>query len=62
MNHTKVVMIAERKERHLEAALVQSGAYLQAKHAAVETFGPLAVRHPQYHVPQRFDLHASSPR
>jgi len=59
-HHREVVMIAERKERHLETTVVEPGAHRQAEHAVVETFGPLAVRHPQHDMPQRLDLHVSS--
>ena len=55
-HHREVVMITKRKERHLEPTLIEASEERQAEHAALETLGTVAVRHPQHHMPQRPDL------
>src|SRR5262249_29476976 len=60
-HHGKVVVVAEREERHLEAALVEARAERQSEHAAVKALGALAVGHPQHHMPQCLDLHRGAP-
>src|SRR6185312_11442254 len=57
----KLVMIAEREERHLHAVLVVARAERQAQHTAIEFLGTVAIGDPQNDMTQGFDLHFATP-
>ena len=52
LHHRKIVVIAEREERHLHATLIEPRANRQPEYAVVETFGPVAIGHPQHDMAQ----------